>query len=85
MVKEAETELVSTRKMLNLCKLLEAGCEKTPDASDINQLPPALKGSPFLQEYMNNLKHMPDAERKTQRGETLLIFLCFTFKEVNYG
>lgn len=36
MVKEAETELVSTRKMLNLCKLLEAGCEKTPDASDIN-------------------------------------------------
>lgn len=47
MVKEAETELVSTRIMLNLCKLLEAGCEKNPGASDVNQLPRALKRKPI--------------------------------------
>lgn len=36
MVREAETELLSSRIMLNLCRLLEAGCERTPGTSDIN-------------------------------------------------
>lgn len=35
-VREAETELLSSRIMLNLCRLLEAGCERTPGTSDIN-------------------------------------------------
>lgn len=34
--KRKETESVSTRIPLNLCKLLEAACEKTPGTSDIN-------------------------------------------------
>lgn len=36
MVREAETELLSSRIMLNLCRLLEAGCERTPGTSEIN-------------------------------------------------
>lgn len=36
MVREAETELLSSRIMLNLCRLLEAGCERTSGTSDIN-------------------------------------------------
>lgn len=39
MMKEAETELVSTRTLLNWCQLLEAGCEKNPGASVSFHLP----------------------------------------------
>lgn len=66
--KKTETELISTGIILNPRRLLEAGCNKPPGASDINQLPPALKGSLFLQEHMNNLKHMPGRLKEKLKG-----------------